>query len=58
MKTEINSYHIENLKYLYFALRDDKEITKTHVENIMDEISSIYYEVTDIDLFLEENDLD
>lgn len=58
MKTEINSYHIENLKYIYFALRDDKKITKTHIENIMDEISSIYFEVTSIDLFLEENDLE
>lgn len=57
MKTEVETYHIENLKYLYFALRDDREITETHIKNIMEEISSIYNEVTGIDLFLEENDL-
>jgi hypothetical protein len=52
--TLIKSYHIENFKHMYFSLREDKEITKNHIENIMDELSSIYDEVTGIDLSLEE----
>lgn len=55
-KVEIEAYHIENFKYAYFALRDDKEINQTHLDEIMDEYSTIYYEVTGIDLTLEEND--
>jgi hypothetical protein len=39
---------------MYFSLREDKEITKTHIENVMDELSSVYDEATGIDLSLEE----
>jgi hypothetical protein len=52
--TPIRSYHIDNFKHMYFSLREDKEITKTHIENVMDELSSVYDEVTGIDLSLEE----
>jgi hypothetical protein len=52
--TPIKSYHIENFKHMYFSLREDKEITKTHIDNVMDELSTIYDEVTGIDLSLEE----
>jgi hypothetical protein len=52
--TSIKSYHIDNFKHMYFSLREDKEITKTHIENVMDELSSVYDEATGIDLSLEE----
>ena len=58
MKIKIKPYHIENFKYIFFALRDDEEITQTHIDNIMDELSSIYFEVTGVDLWLEKNDLE
>ena len=57
-KVEIEAYHIENFKYAYFALRDDETITQIHINEIMDEYSTIYYEVTGIDLTLEERDLE
>lgn len=56
-KTKIGSHHIRNFKYIYFALRDDR-VTQQHINNVMEELSDIYYEVTGIDLSLEENDLE
>lgn len=55
-KVLINKFHIENLKHLYFALREDDEITQSHINEIMDELSIIYHEVTGIDLELEERE--